>query len=140
MFILTLIGLVVTAFLVYGFIEWFNSYTQAKAQHQFFTMEYSVAMVISYLLIFFGNGNMQSALKDHGDALNGALIMAIGVMILIGVIVNNFKHAPMKLAIMGTVLQLVLYIPIAIGAVIIAAAILAWLSETKPVYNINSRD
>lgn len=140
MFILSLIGLVVTAFLLYVFIEWFNAYTQEKAHYKFFTMEHSAAMVISYGLIFFGNGNMQSALRDHGDALNGALVIAIGVAILIGVIVNNFKKTPKKLALIGTVLQIILYVPIAIGALIIAAAMVAYFSQTKPVYSINSRD
>ncbi|HQS67870.1 MAG TPA: hypothetical protein PLM93_11855 [Sulfuricurvum sp.] len=140
MFILTLIGLVAAGLLLYGFIEWFNGYTQEKARYKFFTMEHSAAMVISYGLIFFGNGNMQSALENHGDALNGALVIGIGAVILIVVIVNNFKNAPKKLAFIGTVLQIILYIPIAIGAVIIAAAMFAYFSQTKPVYNINSRD
>lgn len=140
MFMLSLIGLIVTAFLLYVFIEWFNGYTQEKARYKFFTMEHSAAMVISYGLIFFGNSNMQEALKNHGDALNGALVIAIGVAILIGVIVNNFKKTPKKLAIIGSIFQLILYVPIAMGAVIIAAVMLAWFSETKPVYNINSRD
>lgn len=140
MFILSLIGLVIAAFLLYVFIEWFNGYTYKKSGYEFFTMGHSAAMVISYGLIFFGNSNMQSALRDHGDALNGGLVIAIGVVILIGVIVNNFKKTTKKLAFLGTVLQIILYVPIAIGAVIIAAVMLAWFSETKPVYNINSRD
>lgn len=140
MFILTLIGLVAAGLLLYGFIEWFNSYTQEKARYKFFTMEHSTAMVISYGMMLFGNINMQSALNNNGDALNGALIIAIGIIIFIAVIIHNFRNAPRKLAIIGTLLQTVLYIPIAIGALIIAAAMVAYFSQTKPVYNINSGD
>lgn len=140
MFVLSLIALIAASAALYGFIEWFNSYTHEKARYKFFTMEHSAAMVISYGLIFFGNGNMQSALENHGDALNGALVIGIGAVILIGVIVNNFKNTPKKLAIIGSIFQIILYIPIAIGAVIIAAVMFAYFSQTKPVYNINSRD
>lgn len=140
MFILSLIGLIAAGLLLYGFIEWFNTYTQEKAHYKFFTMEHSAAMVISYAMMFFGNANMQAALKNNGDALNGALIIAIGIIIFIAVIVNNFRNVPRKLAIIGTLLQIVLYIPIAIGALIIVAGMVAYFSQTKPVYNINSGD
>lgn len=140
MFILSLIGLITASLLLYGFIEWFNTYTQEKAQYKFFTMEQSAAMVICYGLIFFGNANMQAALKNNGDALNGALIIAIGIIIFIAVIVNNFRNTPKKLAIIGTLLQIFLYIPISIGALIIVAGMVAYFSQTKPVYNINSWD
>jgi hypothetical protein len=90
--------------------------------------------------MFFGNAHMQTALDNHGDWLNGALVMLIGAAIFIGVIVNNFKHTPKKLAVIGTIAQIVLYIPIAICAVIIALAAVAFFSQTKPVYSINCRD
>lgn len=140
MFILSLIGLLSAGILMYGFIQWFNGYTQEKARYAFFTMEHSVAMVFSYAMIFFGNTNMQIELHRNGDALNGALVIAIGLAILIGVIINNFRKTSKKLAVVGTIAQLILYIPIAVGAVVIVAAMLAYFSQTKPVYNINSGD
>ncbi|MDP3465966.1 MAG: hypothetical protein Q8R86_09385 [Sulfuricurvum sp.] len=140
MLILTLIGLLIAAFAIYTFILWFNKYTYHHAQYEFFTREHSVSMVFSYALMFFGNSWMQTALKNNDDWLNGAIVLAVGVALLLGVIVNNFKQAPRLYAIAGSLAQMVFYIPITIGAVIIVAVMVAWFSETKPVYNINGRD
>lgn len=140
MLILTLIGLLIAAFAIYAFILWFNKYTYDHVQYAFFTKEHSIAMVFSYLLMFFGNGWMQTALKNHDDWLNGAIVLAAGGVLLIGVIINNFKKAPRRYAIAGSLAQLIVYVPLSIGAVIIVAVAAAWLSETKPVYNINNDD
>lgn len=140
MFILSLIGLVVTAFLLYVFIEWFNGYTQEKARYAFFTKEHTAAMVLSYGMMFFGNQWFQNAITSNEDTLNGAVVMIIGAIILISVIVNNFNKAPQKIALIGTAAQLILYIPIAIAAVFIILMMMAVLAQTKPTYNLNGRD
>lgn len=140
MLILTLIGLLIAAFAIYTFILWFNKYTYQHAQYEFFTMEHSVAMVFSYALMFFGNSWMQTALANNNDWLNGAIVLVVGALLLMGAIINNFKKAPRLYAIAGSLAQLIFYIPITIGAVIIVAVMVAWFSETKPVYNINGRD
>lgn len=140
MFILTLIGLLLASAALYGFIEWFNAYTQEKARYQFFSIGNSVAMVFAYGMLYFGNTHMQRALENNGDWLNGALVMVIGISILIGVVVNNFKNTPRKLAIQGTIAQIILYVPIAVCAVIIVIAVVAFFSQIRPVYSINSRD
>ena len=140
MLILTLMGLLAAAFAIYVFILWFNQYTHHHAQYEFFTREHSVAMVFSYALMFFGNSWMQTALTNNKDWLNGAIVLAVGVLLLLGVIINNFKKASKVYALAGSLAQLIFYIPITIGAVIIVAVMVAWFSETKPVYNINGRD
>lgn len=133
MFMLTLIALLLAAAATYRFILWFNTYTRTHARYEFFTMEHSVAMVFSYAMLFFGKGWMQTG----DDWLNGAIVMGAGGLVLIGVLINNFLKTPRLFAIAGSLAQLILYIPIAIGAVIIIVAMLAWFAETKPVYVIN---
>ena len=83
---------------------------------------------------------MLNAIHAHGDWLNGVLVILIGSGFLIRVIHYNFKNVPLKLAMQGTIAQILLYIPIAVIWVIIVAAMIAVSSETKPVYSINSRD
>jgi hypothetical protein len=134
MLMLTLIGLLVAAAALYRFILWFNSYTRTHAHYEFFTMDHSLAMVFSYALIFFGHNWIQNG----NDGLNGVIVMGIGTLILLLVMINNFIKAPKLYAIAGSLMQLILYIPIAIGAVIVVAVVLAWASETKPVYVINN--
>ncbi len=134
MLMLTLITLLVAAAALYRFILWFNSYTRIHAHYEFFTMDHSLAMVFSYALIFFGYNWIQNS----DDGLNGAIVMGIGILILLWVMINNFIKAPGLYAIAGSLAQLILYIPIAIGAVIIVFVVLAWASQTKPVYVINN--
>jgi len=134
MLMLTLITLLLAAAAMYTFIQWFNTYTRTHARYEFFTMEHSVGMVFSYALIYFGNRWMQTG----DDWLNGAIVIGIGMLVLIGVVINNFTKTPRLFAIAGSLAQLILYIPIAIGAVIIVVVMLAWFSETKPVYVINN--
>ena len=134
MLILTLIALLLTAAAMYKFILWFNNYTRTHAHYEFFTMDHSIAMVGSYALIFFGYRWMQNS----DDWLNGAIVIGIGILILIAVVINNFANAPRLFAIAGSLAQLIFYIPIAICAVIIVGVMLAWASQTKPVYVINN--
>lgn len=134
MLMLSLIALLLSALAMYKFILWFNSYTRTHARYEFFTKDHSLAMVFAYALIFFG----YRWLKNGNDELNGIIVMGIGIVILVWVMINNFKKAPRLYAIAGSLAQLIFYIPIAIGAVIIAAVVLAWAFETKPVYVINN--
>lgn len=136
MFMLSLIALLLMAAAMYRFILWFNDYTRFHANYMFFTMEHSMAMVASYALIYFG----YCWTNTGSDWLNGAIVMGIGIILLMGVLINNFTKTPRLFAIAGSLAQLILYIPIAIGAVIIVAVMMAWGSQIKPVYSINSRD
>lgn len=134
MLMIILIILLLTAIAMYKFIMCFNSYTSAHAHYEFFTMDHSLAMVFSYALIFFG----YHWLQNGNDELNGAIVMGIGILILLWIMINNFIKAPRYFAIIGSLLQLIFYIPIAIGAVIIVFVMMAWVSQTKPVYVINN--
>lgn len=140
MFILSLLGLLVAGAVLYWFINWFNGYTYAKARYEFFTLRYSVTVIFSYAIIFIGNGLMKNAYVHHDDSLNGALMIIIGGSILLWVINTNFKNVSGGLALIGTIVQLTLYIPIAIIALIIVFAMAAFFAQTKPVFNINSRN
>lgn len=133
MLMLTLIGYLIVAAVVYGFIHWFNNYTRIQVRYEFFTMNHSVAMVLSYALIFFGYNWIQNG----DDVLNGVIVIGIGILILIRVMMNNFAKTPRLYAIAGSLAQLIFYIPIAIGAVIIIFVMMTWTSQTKPVYVMN---
>jgi len=133
MLMLTLIGYLIVAVVVYGFIQWFNNYTRIQVRYEFFTMNHSVAMVLSYALIFFGYNWIQNG----DDVLNGVIVIGIGILILIRVMMNNFAKTPRLYAIAGSLAQLIFYIPIAIGAVIIVFVMMTWASQTKPVYVMN---
>ena len=138
MFILTLIGILLAALAVYWFIEWFNTYSSKEGNYRFFTAEHTMAFVSSYLMIFFGHALMEK--QWMGDSLNGAIILALGVIILILTLINNFKNTKRSLAIKGSIAQLILYVPITVVGILILLAAVAFFGQTKPVYSINDRD
>lgn len=138
MFILSILGVLLSAAAVYGFIEWFNTYSHKEGQYKFFSSEHTMAYVASYLLILFGYKMIENHWMD--DLLNGIIVLVIGIIILILTVLNNFKSTKRSLAIKGTLAQVILYVPItAVGLIILAAAV-AFFAQTKPVYNINSGD
>lgn len=138
MFILSIIGIVLFASAIYWFIEWFNSYSERKENYRFFSAEHTMAYVSGYLMIVFGKNMIESNWQD--DPLNGGIILAIGIMIILLTVFNNFKKTGRSLAIKGSVAQLILYIPITLAAFLIIVAAIAYFSQTKPVYDISHRD
>lgn len=136
MFMLGLIGMLLFAGVIYYIIEAFNDYTQKEAKYRFFTIEHTVAMVIAYGLLWIGYGIYNSS----NDPLNGIILMIIGALVLCFVMLNNFKMTSRRIALKGSAMQLVFYIPITMAIIPIAAMAFAFLSQTKPVYSINSRD
>ncbi len=138
MFILSLIAIAIIALLIYGFIEWFNKYSFKKERYRFFTTEHTAAFVSSYVIMLIGYMAMKNNWLD--DWKNGAVIMLIGTIIFVLSIRNNFKHTTPSLAIKGSILQVILYIPIAIVGIFVLMAAIAFFAQTKPVYNINSGD
>ncbi|HZF69396.1 hypothetical protein [Sulfuricurvum sp.] len=138
MFILTIIGLLITAVAVYLFVGWFNDYSYRKGEYRFFSIEHTFAYVASYFPIFLGCSMIKSD-WEH-DPLNGIIIMVLGIIILIFTVINNFKNTNRSLAIKGTIAQLIFYIPICVITVSMFYVALSFFSETKPVYNINNKD
>jgi len=138
MFILSLIGIGIIALIIYWLIEEINKETYKNEKYRFFTREHTIAFVTSYIIMLVG----YLAIKGNwlNDWINGAVIFAIGIIILGLTIHNNFTHTSRSLAIQGSIVQVILYIPIAVAGIFILLALFAFFSQTKPVYNINSKD
>ena len=138
MFILSLIGIAIIALLIYLFIEEFNKYSYKKEKYRFFTTEHTAAFVSSYVIMLIGYMAMKSNWLD--DWRNGAVILVVGMIIFLLTIRNNFKNTSASLAIQGSILQMIIYSPVAVVGIFILIAAFAFFAETKPVYNINSGD
>ena len=94
-------------------------------------------MAIGYGTMLFGWIYNQGT---DADLLNGIIVMGIGAVVVFNVIKNNFKNTPKKYAIMGSIMQLIFYIPITIGAIFLAAGAFIFFSQTRAVYSINGCD
>lgn len=64
MVVLTILGILLFAYAVHSFTQWFNTYTQKVGKYQFFTTDYLIAYTVSYLLMFVGHMLMQGRWMD----------------------------------------------------------------------------
>lgn len=139
MLMLQIIGVLVVAFIVFTVVSGFNDYTNKHANYEFFTFEHSIAMVPGYIAIAIGF-RMLNIATTNDDTTNGAIIALIGLIIVFMVIRNNFKQVSKKYAILGSIMQLVFYVPISIASIPIIVAVVRFGAQIRPVYSVNSRD
>jgi hypothetical protein len=90
-------------------------------------------------LIFFGYKWYEEALKINKDVLNGEVLIVLGFIILISIIYINIKKTKIIFGLFMSFLQLVLYIPLSLIAIIIVLAVFAYFSNAKPVYRIDDK-
>ena len=137
MTVITIIGILVGLYLLFLFITSVNNYTYRVYKYDIFNKENYFTSVGAYALIFFGNNLYRDAVANSGDILNGQLLIGFGIMILVGVFAYNIKHTSLILGFILSLIQVVIYVPAAIVSLLILLVLIAYFSETKPVYNIN---
>ncbi len=137
MLILKLIALLIGAFVLFLIMDRFNRFSRDEIGYEYFTHEHTIAMVIGYALILVGR---VWSIGSTNDPLNGIIVMLVGIAIIAMVIKNNFNKTPRLYAIAGSLMQIVIYIPVTFLIIPIAIMLFGFLSQIKPVYTINARD
>jgi hypothetical protein len=139
MTVLKIIGIFLFIGLIYFFIIKINSFSYKKYKYDFFSNELFFLYCIIYALLFFGYDLYVDAVKEKGDILNGILLFAFGVILLAIRLVLNIKIAKFFLGLFFTIVQFIIFIPIALGGLIVLIVILLIATQIKPVYNVNSK-
>ena len=137
MVVLSIIGIIIALILVALFVQYSNKHSQRAYNYEIFNAGNFIVSVLGYLAIYFGNGWYSDALKEHGDLLNGELLMGIGGLFLLGVVYINIKNTSLFYGLVMSVVTEIFYAaatPVVLLVLLMAAAFFA---ETKPVYNIN---
>lgn len=137
MTVLKILAIVLLAILIYVFILKVNGYTNKKYKYEIFNLGNYVLSVIAYLLAFFGNKLHVEALNNHGDVLNGELLMLFATLLILLVIYNNVKKTNSMFGLLFSVVQQILYLVLTIPGLYAAALILAYFANTRPVFDIN---
>ncbi|MDM5270783.1 hypothetical protein PGH07_01175 [Sulfurovum sp. zt1-1] len=88
-------------------------------------------------MIFFGYRLYITALAKQGDILNGIIILLIGVALVATVVYFNVKNTSLQDGLGLSLLQAPIYSVLAVLALFVLIAMIAFFSETKPVYHIN---
>ncbi|SFV64271.1 hypothetical protein MNB_SM-4-1678 [hydrothermal vent metagenome] len=136
--VLAIIGFIAALIAVYIFLEYINKFTLRGYGYEFFSGAHMMQVIVGYWIIYFGNSVYVKALKDGVDLLNGQVLIAIGVVVVLVVIYKNFKAVPSALALLLTGLQLLIAVPLGVGAFIVLIMLIAAAAETKPVYVVNN--
>ena len=131
-----LAALAVVVFLLM-FVGYINSMSETKFNYSFFTWGNLLYTTVSYVFIYFGKGWYLNELAIKGDILNGQIVIAIGVIMIGGLLYNHIKNTTVVFGLAVGVIQLVLYLPAAFMSLIAFFMAVAWLSDTKPVVNLN---
>lgn len=139
MTVLTVIGVVLFFVLLFWAIVKINDFTITKYRHEFFTWNSYFVYLLIYGGIYFGRNWYLKAVATNGDELNGILIVSFAVIILITMLVSNIKRSGFFFGLFITLLQVIVYIPFAVVGAIALLGIASFASQTRPVYNINSK-
>jgi hypothetical protein len=139
MTVLKIIGVFLFVGLIYFFITKINSFSYKKYKYGFFSNELFFLYCLIYALLFFGYDLYMDAAKVDGDILNGILLLAFGVILLAIRLVLNIKIAKFFLGLFFTIVQFIIFMPIALGGLIVLIVILLIATQIKPVYNVNSK-
>lgn len=137
MTVLYFLGIGAIVVFILMLIGWINNISQRKFHYEFFSMGNLIATGIAYFLIYFGNNWYMKELAKNGDLLNGQLLIWIGVGIILSMLFIHIKNTTFLFGLIIGIFQLLIYIPATIIGGFILLVMMAWLSETRPVYRIN---
>jgi len=137
MVVLSIIGIIIALILVSLFIQASNEHSVKTYEYEIFNAGNFIVSVAGYLAIYFGNEWYSDALKEHGDLLNGELLMGIGVLFLLGVVYLNIKNTSLLYGLIMSFVMEILYAAATPVVLLVLLMAVAFFAETKPVYNIN---
>jgi len=134
MTVLSILGFSVVIFMVYAYVEYINKISIDRYRYEFFTYANLFVTTIAYAAILFGNHFYTQAIAEHGDKLNGQLLIAIGVMMIIFLLYTHIKKTSLGFGIFYGVIQLLIYLPAGFLSFIAGMIFIAWAMDTRPYY------
>ena len=141
MTVLIIIGVIVAilaaALLILWTITSVNQNTVKEFGYEFFNWSNYIISAIGYWLIFFGHKWYIKALAKNQDILNGQVLIGIGVILIVGVVYYNVRRTSFFEGIPLTLVQLPIYLLLAVAVAIAIFFVVVVFSSVRPVYNLN---
>jgi len=119
MTVITILGILIGLFLIYLLTQKLNNFTCYRYNYELFETGSAIIVSIGYYCLFFGYGMYQEALVDGGDVLNGIVLVTLGALLVGLIILQNIKQVDIPSGLLLSLIQLVIYIGVAFGALII---------------------
>jgi len=138
MFVLSVIGIILGIYLLVEFVGLLNRVAYEKYEYEFFSKISIIIVPIGYYFCYFGYQFYIDATKSGGDILNGIILMGIGLVLLLFILVANIRNTNFIMGISFSIVQFLIYIPIAYIAFFGFLMMIAILANTKPVWVLNN--
>ena len=137
MIVLSIIGLIVFSICIYLIIIKVNSISYKNYKYEFFNKHTLALFTTMLVLLFTGKSYYFEAATNNGDIWNGILLFAIGVIIFIIRLILNIKIAGFFKGLVYTIIQLIIFIPLSIIALLVLYGAMVVAARTRPVFRIN---
>jgi len=138
--VLSIIGIIVVLSLIFLLAAYVGEYGVKHYGYELFTYQQFAFVSIPTVALYFGIKWFLDALKSDGDILNGLIVIGISILVLLYRVYYNFKHTNFLFGLGATLVQFGIFMPLSFFAFIALIMVVALLAETKPVYNLNSKD
>ena len=135
--VLTVIGILLLCYLLLMFINYINDKTYKKYKFKCIEMDFFFVYAVITGIAQYGKNWYFDELAIDGDILNGILLMSIAAALFIFILVLNIKRTTFFVGIGITLLQTIIFVPLAVVSFFVLLLALAFFSQTKPVYVIN---
>ncbi len=137
MIVLSVIGIIVLSICIYLIIIKVNSISYKNYKYEFFNKHTLALFTTMLVLLFTGKSYYFEAASNNGDIWNGILLFAIGVIIFIIRLILNIKIAGFFKGLVYTIIQLIIFIPLSIIALLVLYGAMVVATRTRPVFRIN---
>ena len=137
MLILKILGSVALLFILYLLAVKINEFTAKRHGYLFLNKTTLTTSLSGYVSCFFGYTWYMDALQKHGDILNGEILMAVGVGLLLWTLYSNIKNTDIVVGFLFRFVQQALYLVAGAVGLVILLLMFAMFAEAKPVYRID---
>lgn len=109
MLVLKILGGIFVLFSFLLAITIFDEYCDDKFEHRFFNIKSFIILIVIVAMLIIGDNWYENALRDHGDSLNGLVLMGLGGLILLGLVIYNLSQAGFIFGFIGSVIQVSIF-------------------------------
>lgn len=136
MTLILITALIVFVIVTYQIITKLNEIMEYKFNYKFFTKKNLAIYTLIYIGLYFGYDLFQEAVANHGDTLNGILIMFFSISTFIYILVKNVRNTDSIWGVLLTFTQAMVYLPLSVLAIFVVIGIFVAYAQMRPVYII----
>jgi len=137
MLVLKILGVLLALFSLFKITQEINKFTNKRYRYLFFNKKTLLSSFAGYASAIVGYIWYTNALQQHGDILNGKLLMIIGALFLFWTVVYNIANTSFFIGTVFTLVQQISYLIVAAGGIILYVIMIAVYADAKPVYRID---